>query len=107
MKLKIRYENEYRTVTLDAEETEDLWVSLSLEGERLTREERQQVMTDVASKHDLKDRFNDLASFLDEQTEAVTEYFETLVRRIISKIMVFDEKITVKFKSELSMDVDA
>lgn len=46
-------------------------------------------------------------SFLDEQTEAVTEYFETLVRRIISKIMVFDEKITVKFKSGLSMDVDA
>ena len=35
MKLKIRYENEYQTITLDAETTEELWVSLSLEGEGL------------------------------------------------------------------------
>ena len=36
MRLKIRYENEYQTVVLDAEATEELWVSLSLGGEGLT-----------------------------------------------------------------------
>lgn len=44
MKLKIRYENEYQTITLDAETTEELWVSLSLEGEGLSQEEREKLI---------------------------------------------------------------
>lgn len=42
MKLKIRYENEYQTIELDTEATENLWVSLSLEGEGLSQEEKEQ-----------------------------------------------------------------
>lgn len=41
MKLKIRYENEFQTIELDAEATEKMWVSLSLEGEGLSQEERE------------------------------------------------------------------
>lgn len=47
MKLKIRYENEYQTITLDAEATEELWVSLSLEGEGLTQEERERLIQET------------------------------------------------------------
>ena len=36
----------------------------------------------------------DLTSFLDGRTEAITEYSETLVRRLIEKITVYDEKLT-------------
>ncbi len=50
---------------------------------------------------------NELVSFLDEQTEAITEYSETLVRRLIEKITIYDEKITVEFKSGLEIDVEA
>ena len=48
MKLKIRYEQEYQTIELDTEATEQLWVSLSLdEGEGLSNEEREQRIQDA------------------------------------------------------------
>lgn len=56
---------------------------------------------------ELKERIDDLASFLDGQTMEITEYSETLVRRLIKKITVYDEKLTVEFKSGLAIDVDA
>ena len=40
MKLRIRYENEYQTIELDTEEMDQLCVSLSLEGDDLTEEEK-------------------------------------------------------------------
>lgn len=71
------------------------------------REERQAILSDAAARQGLRDRLNDLVSFLDEQTEAITEYSETPVRRLVEKITIFDEKITVAFKSKLKIDVDA
>lgn len=47
MKLKIRYENEYQYIELDTVATDQLWVSLSLEGEGLTQEEREQRIQDA------------------------------------------------------------
>lgn len=55
----------------------------------------------------MKERVDDLASFLDEQTEALTEYSETLVRRLIERITIYDEKLIVEFKSGLEIEVDA
>lgn len=40
MKLKIRYKNEIQTIELDAKATEEMWVSLSLEGEGLSQKEK-------------------------------------------------------------------
>ena len=71
------------------------------------REERQAILADAAARQGLRDKVNDLASFLDEQTTEITEYSETLVRRLIEKITVYDEKLTVEFKSGLEIDVDA
>ena len=47
-----------------------------------------------------------LASFLNEQIEAVTEYSDALVRRLIEKITVYDEMLIVEFKSGLEVEVD-
>lgn len=71
------------------------------------REERQAILADAAARQGLRDKVNDLVSFLDEQTVAITEYSETLVRRLIEKITIYDEKITVEFKSGLEIDVEA
>ena len=43
--------------------------------------------------------------FLAEQTQEVTEYDEQLVRRLIEKITVYDEKVIVEFKSGTSVDI--
>ena len=56
---------------------------------------------------ELSERLEDLAAFLDEQTEAITEYSEAMVRRLIAKITVYDEKLTVEFKSGLEIEVEA
>lgn len=71
------------------------------------REERQSILTEAALKHDLQDRIEDLIAFLDEQTEAITEYSETLARRLIEKVTVYDEKLVIEFKSGLQIDVEA
>lgn len=55
----------------------------------------------------MKDRIEDLAMFLDEQTQAVTEYSDALVRRLIERITVYDEMLVVEFKSGLEIEVDA
>ena len=71
------------------------------------REERQNILTEAAMHTELIERLEDLVAFLDEQTEAITEYSEAMVRRLIAKITVYDEKLTVEFKSGLEIDVDA
>ena len=58
-------------------------------------------------KKDVQDRIEDLATFLDEQVEAVTEYSDALVRRLIERITVYDEKLIVEFKSGLEVEVEA
>ena len=71
------------------------------------REERQSILTEATLKHDLQERMEDLIAFLDEQTEAVTEYSEPLARRLIEKITVYDEKLVVEFKSGFTVEVEA
>lgn len=71
------------------------------------REKRQTILTEAAMRKDVQDRIEDLASFLDEQVEAVTEYSDVLVRRLVEKITVCDEKLIVEFKSGLEVEVDA
>ena len=53
MKLKVRYDNGFQTLELDAEATEQLWISLSLEGDGLSQQEREQLIQD-----EWEERFN-------------------------------------------------
>lgn len=52
-----------------------------------------------------KQRISEMQQFLAEQTQNITEYDEQLVRRLIEKITVYEEKVTVEFKSGTSVDV--
>jgi len=47
-----------------------------------------------------------MSAFLQEQPTALTEYDETLVRRLIEKVTVYEDKFTVEFKSGLMVDVE-
>ena len=69
------------------------------------REERQEVLTGEALKKDLAERMEDMSDFLNEQTAAVTEYTEPLARRLIERVTIFDEKMTVRFKCSLEVEV--
>ena len=69
------------------------------------REERQELLTGAALKKDLAESMEDLSDFLNVQTAAVTEYTEPLARRLIEKITIFDEKMVVRFKCGLEVEV--
>ena len=60
-----------------------------------------------AEKEGVRRQLEEIETFLDEQSGTVEEFDETLVRRLISKITVYDEKLVFGFKSGLEMDVEA
>lgn len=44
MKLKVRYDESVQTIDLDAAATQELWVSLSLDGDDLTQDEKERLI---------------------------------------------------------------
>lgn len=77
-------------------------------GERIVslRERRQNVLTQAALRKDEIDRIKAMIRFIEEQT-GEAEYSEILVRRMVEKVTIHDDRITVEFKSGLAIDVDA
>ena len=77
-------------------------------GERIVslRERRQNVLTQAALRKDEIDRIKAMIGFIEEQT-GEAEYSEILVRRMVEKVTIHDDRITVEFKSGLAIDVDA
>lgn len=71
------------------------------------REERQDILTAAAERKDLQLQMQELIDFLNEQHTAITEYSETLTRRLVEKVTILDEKIVVTLKSGMEMEVEA
>ena len=69
------------------------------------REAKQNVQVESAEREGMKKRISEMQQFLAEQQQDITEYDEQLVRRLIEKITVYDERVTVEFKSGTSVDV--
>ena len=54
----------------------------------------------------MKQRIREMREFLKQQATEVTEYDELLVRRLIEKVTVYDERFEVEFKSGAKVDVE-
>ena len=70
------------------------------------REERQAILVQDAECDGKRQRIEEMKAFLEEQADLPAEYNEQLVRRLIEKVTVFDEKITIRFKSGVEIDVE-
>ena len=70
------------------------------------RDEKQKLMVANVNRDELKNRIVDMGAFLQEQPTAIDEYDEPLVRRLIEKVTVYEDKFTVEFKSGVTVDVD-
>lgn len=53
----------------------------------------------------LRKRINEIRHFLQMQTSRITEYDEQLVRRLIEKITVYDDKLIFEFKSGMTIEL--
>ena len=69
------------------------------------RELKQNALVESAEREGLKQRIREMREFLEQQSTEVTEYDELLVRRLIEKVMVYDERFEVEFKSGVKVDV--
>lgn len=69
------------------------------------REAKQNAQRNDAERGSKKQRISEMHQFLAEQKHDITEYDEYLVRRLIEKVMVCTERVTVVFKSGISVEI--
>jgi site-specific DNA recombinase len=70
------------------------------------RDQKQKLLLENANRDELKKRMTDMSTFLKKQSIALTKYDAQLVRRLIEKVTVFEDKFIVEFKSGLMVDVN-
>lgn len=69
------------------------------------RDEKQKVQLEIIGRDELKKRIADMDDFLRKQSTAIIEYDEPLIRRLIEKVTVYEDKFTVEFKSGVTVEV--
>ena len=69
------------------------------------REEKRVLYAETASDAETLDDIRMLQSFLEDE-EIVSAYDEQLVRDLISKVIVYDDKILIQFKAGLEAEID-
>lgn len=70
------------------------------------RDLKQNALVASAEQEGMKKRIAEMREFLDSQPTEVLEYDEQLVRRLIEKVTVYDERFEVEFKSGMTVDVE-
>lgn len=70
------------------------------------RELKQRAIVHNAERQGQRQRFNEMNEFLLEQSGVIHEFDEQLVRKLIEKVTVFDDMVTVEFKSGVKIEVN-
>lgn len=70
------------------------------------RELKQNALVENAEREGKRQRIAEMTDFFNEQSCELEEYDEQLVRRLIEKVTVHDNRIEVEFKSGISIDVE-
>lgn len=63
------------------------------------------MMVESAEREDIKKRAAEMQQFLSEQKTEITEYDESLVRQLIEKITVYEDRFEVMFKSQTMAEI--
>ena len=70
------------------------------------RDLRQETLSRNALRQDKRDRIAEMTDFLNMQTGDITEFDDKLVRKLIEKVIVYDDRLVVEFKSGLEIEVN-
>ena len=71
------------------------------------RDMRKQAEVDSVVKDEQMRLIQDLQDFIHQQPTTITEFDETLVKRLITKITVFEDHFTIDFKSGVTIEIKA
>ena len=69
------------------------------------REEKQNALVEDAEREGNRERIREMMGFLNEQPTEVSEYDEQLVRRLVEKITVYEDRFLVKFKAGTNIEI--
>jgi len=61
-------------------------------------------LVENAEREGKRQRIAEMTDFLNEQSYELEEYDEQLVRRLIEKVTIYEDKLTVEFKSGIEID---
>ena len=61
--------------------------------------------SDSFAREEKLKRITDLQDFIASQDTEITEFDEKLVKRLIEKITVFEDRFSVEFKSGVSVEI--
>ena len=67
------------------------------------KRQKQKAQAKNTGRDELRNRIDDMSTFLREQPTAINEYDEHLVRRLIEKANIFEDKFTVEFKPSVTV----
>lgn len=70
------------------------------------REMKQKNFTDTAVRDEQVKRINELNEFIEQQDSELTQFDESLARRWLKEIVVWDDRVSVELKSRLAIDID-
>ena len=71
------------------------------------REQKSQAEADTRSREETRKRIDVLQDFIGSQQSEITEFDESLVRKLIQQITVYDDHLTVRFKSGITIEIEA
>lgn len=69
------------------------------------REQKEKAMMDDVSRSDYFERIEELRDFIISQPSGITEFDETLVKHLLKKVTVYEDKLVFEFKSGVMVDV--
>ncbi|MFR8734451.1 MAG: recombinase family protein, partial [Clostridium perfringens] len=70
------------------------------------RNEKENILLTMVEEKKEQSRLKELEEFLNNQEIEIESYDEELVRKLIDKIVVYDEKLKVVFKSGIEIDIN-
>ena len=70
------------------------------------RNEKEKILLSIAEEENEQSRLIELEEFLDNQELEIERYDEELVRKLVDKIVVYDEILKVIFKSGIEILID-
>lgn len=71
------------------------------------REQKSQAKADTCRREETRKRIAELQDFTRSQQSEITEFDESLARKLIQQITVFAGQFTVEFKSGITIDIEA
>lgn len=67
---------------------------------------KQKNFIDTAVRDEQVKRINELTEFIEQQDSELTEFDESLARRWLKEIVVWDDRFSVELKSGLKLDIN-